>query len=88
MILIIWDKLFGTFEKEDENYAKVKFGLTKNLETYNPSVVLFSEWKAMAKDVKTAPGMKNKLMYIFGPPGWSHDGSRMTSVQMREAEKL
>ncbi|HNI05264.1 MAG TPA: C-5 sterol desaturase, partial [Flavobacteriales bacterium] len=34
-------------------------------------------------DVKKAPGLKNKLMYIFGPPGWSHDGSSMTSKQLQ-----
>lgn len=87
MIFIIWDKLFGTYEHEDDNYDKVRFGLTKNLDTYNPIVVIFKEWSEIIKDVKTAPGIKNKLMYVFGPPGWSHDGSRMTSTQMRNAEK-
>lgn len=86
MIFIVWDKIFGTFEEEDEQYEKVRFGLTKNLETYNPFVVIFKEWIEIYKDVKTAKGFKNKWMYVFGPPGWSHDGSRMTSVQMREAE--
>jgi hypothetical protein len=40
--------------------------------------------------VKKAPGLKNKLMYIFGPPGWSHDGSSMTSKQLQRelAESL
>ena len=33
--------------------------------------------------MKKAPGLKNKLMYIFGPPGWSHDGSSMTSKQLQ-----
>lgn len=87
MIFIVWDKLFGTYEHEDDNYDKVRFGLTKNLETYNPLVVIFKEWSEIIKDVKTAPGIKNKLMYVFGPPGWSHDGSRMTSTQMRNAER-
>lgn len=86
MIFIIWDKLFGTFEAEDENYEKVRFGLTKNLETYNPLVVIFKEWVEIWKDVKNAPGIRSKFMYVFGPPGWSHDGSRMTSKQMRKAE--
>lgn len=86
MIFIIWDKLFGTYEEEDENYEKVRFGLTKNLETYNPIVVIFKEWMEIGRDVKNAKGLKNKLMYVFGPPGWSHDGSRMTSKQMRKAE--
>lgn len=86
MIFIFWDKLFGTFEPEDDHYTKIKFGLTTNLNTYNPLTVLFKEWIQIGKDVKHAPGLRNKLMYIFGPPGWSHDGSRMTSVQMREHE--
>lgn len=87
MIFIIWDKLFGTFEPEDDHYDKIRYGLTTNLNTYNPMVVLFREWGQMVRDVKTAPGLKNKLMYIFGPPGWSHDGSRKTSNQMRAAER-
>lgn len=86
MIFILWDKLFGTFEAEDEQYQKIRFGLTKNLETYNPVTVIFKEWQDMFADVRRAPGLKNKLMYIFGPPGWCHDGSRLTSVQMRELE--
>jgi len=88
MILILWDKLFGTFEPEDEKYDKIKYGLTTNLNTYNPGKVLFKEWKQMWQDVKMAPGLGNKFMYVFGPPGWSHDGSRKTSRQLRLEENL
>jgi sterol desaturase/sphingolipid hydroxylase (fatty acid hydroxylase superfamily) len=87
MILIVWDKLFGTFEPEDEKYDKIKYGLTTNLNTYNPGTILFKEWKQMWQDVKSAPGLHNKFMYVFGPPGWSHDGSRKTSHQMRMEEQ-
>lgn len=87
MILIVWDKLFGTFEPEDDKYDKIKYGLTTNLNTYNPATILFKEWKQMWQDVKMAPGLRNKFMYIFGPPGWSHDGSRKTSHQMRMEEQ-
>ncbi len=87
MILIVWDKIFGTFEPEDEKYDKIKYGLTTNLNTYNPGTILFKEWKQMWQDVKSAPGLRNKFMYVFGPPGWSHDGSRKTSHQMRMEEK-
>ena len=87
MILIVWDKIFGTFEPEDEQYDKIKYGLTTNLNTYNPGTVLFKEWKQMWQDVKSAPGMRNKFMYVFGPPGWSHDGSRKTSHQLRLDEE-
>ncbi|HLG02344.1 MAG TPA: sterol desaturase family protein [Bacteroidia bacterium] len=85
MTLIIWDRLFGTFAEEDE---PVKYGLTKNLENpHHPIKAIFHEWTDMFRDLKKAPDLQSKLMYIFGPPGWSHDGSRKTSDQLRE-EKM
>lgn len=81
MIFIIWDKLFGTFEPERE---EVKYGLTENLKTNNPIKVVFHEWQSMLKDVKRSTSIKDKFMYIFGPPGWSHDGHKKTSSQLRE----
>jgi hypothetical protein len=81
-ILIIWDRLFGTFEVEDE---RVDYGLTKNLETYNPITIAFHEWVGIARDVAQAKSLRDAFMYTFGPPGWSPDGSRQTSAQMRAA---
>jgi sterol desaturase/sphingolipid hydroxylase (fatty acid hydroxylase superfamily) len=81
MIFIFWDRLFGTYQEEVE---EVVYGLTTNISDHQPTTVVFHEWKAMWDDVKNAPGLKNKLGYVFGPPGWSHDGSRKTSEQMRE----
>ena len=81
MVLIIWDRLFGTFANEDET---VVYGLTANINTYNPVTMVFHEWKALYNDFKIAKGLKNKLGYVFGPPGWSHDGSRKTSSQLRK----
>ncbi len=81
MILIIWDRLFGTFAKEEE---AVVFGLTTNIKTYNPITMVFHEWKAIYEDLKKQTSLKNKFMYVFGPPGWSHDGSRKTSRQLRK----
>lgn len=80
MILIIWDRIFGTFAKEDED---VVYGLTTNIKTYNPITMVFHEWKAIYDDLKKQTSFKNKFMYVFGPPGWSHDGSRKTSSQLR-----
>jgi len=80
MLLIIWDKLFGTFEEENE---KVVFGLTENIKTYHPLKMVFHEWINIANDLKKPSSFKAKLMYVFGPPGWSHDGSKKTSKQMR-----
>ncbi|KAB2890823.1 MAG: sterol desaturase family protein [Kofleriaceae bacterium] len=79
-ILIIWDKLFGTFEPERE---KVSYGLTTNLTTYNPVHIAFHEWRAIGHDVRHARSPGDAFMYVFGPPGWSPDGSRKTSRQQR-----
>jgi len=81
MFLIIWDKIFGTFQPEEE---KVVYGLTKNLESRRVDHVILHEFKDIWQDVKHAPGIGNKLMYIFGPPGWSHDGSRQTARQIQQ----
>lgn len=86
MLLIVWDKIFGTFTPEDDQYQPIKYGLTTNLKEHGPVTLVFHEWANIWKDVKKAPGLKNKLMYIFGPPGWSHDGSTLTSNQLREKE--
>jgi sterol desaturase/sphingolipid hydroxylase (fatty acid hydroxylase superfamily) len=83
MVLIVWDRIFGTFVAEDKN-EPVKFGLTKNLRSYSPVKVVFSEWSQMNKDIKKGQNIYQKLGYVFAPPGWSHDGSSLTSKQMKE----
>ena len=85
MVLIIWDRIFGTYRPELDN-VKVRYGLTKNLDSFHPAKVVFHEWKSIAYDVKKSVRLKDKLMYIFGPPGWSHDGSSSTSKQLRARE--
>jgi len=88
MVLIIWDRLFGTFRAEDLP-EPVKYGLTHQPENLGPVNVLFHEWQALLADVKKAPNLKIKLQYLFNPPGWSHDGSSQTArVLQREWEKM
>jgi sterol desaturase/sphingolipid hydroxylase (fatty acid hydroxylase superfamily) len=82
MIFIIWDKLFGTFQEEEEN-EKVVYGLTENIKTYHPLKMVFHEWINIIKDFKKAPTFKAKFMYVVGAPGWSHDGSKKTAKQLR-----
>lgn len=84
MMLIIWDRMFGTFQ--DENLPEpIKYGLTHQPEDTGAVNIIFHEWKALVHDVKKAPGIKNKLGYMFNPPGWSHDGSTQTArVLQRE----
>jgi len=66
-ILIIWDKLFNTYQPEVE---PVIYGLTTPLTTRNPFTINFIEPLNIASDVLSAPGIRNKLMFAFGPPGW------------------
>ena len=87
MMLIIWDKLFGTFQEEEKS-DPVKFGLTTNLKNYNPIRMVFHEWTNIFKDLRKGNSIKDKFMYVFGPPGWSHDGSTKTSSQLREELKM
>lgn len=84
MMLIIWDKLFGTFQKEEDE-DPVTYGLTKNINTYHPIKMVFHEWQNIFSDVISKKcSFSKKMGYIFGPPGWSHDGSSKTSAQLRK----
>lgn len=90
MFLIIWDKIFGTFQEElpAESYEPISYGLTKNIENPNAISLIFHEWHQIWMDTTQKDiSFKTRLQYLFGPPGWSHDGSRKTSKQMREAEE-
>jgi sterol desaturase/sphingolipid hydroxylase (fatty acid hydroxylase superfamily) len=72
-ILIIWDRLFGSFT-EERNEEKPVYGITKNINTYNLLKIASHEFVDVWADVKRAPKFSDKLKYIFYPPGWSHDG--------------
>lgn len=81
--LIIWDRLFGTFVEElPEDMPR--YGIVRNIGTFNPVRVAFHEWVGMLKDV-FGPGLslRQRLMYMAAPPGWSHDGSRKTSEDLK-----
>lgn len=79
--LIVWDRLFGTFVEEKE---KVDFGLVKNLRTLNPFTIIFHEYWAIVRDQCQPLTLWQRLKYFFAPPGWSHDGSRLSSKQIKK----
>jgi sterol desaturase/sphingolipid hydroxylase (fatty acid hydroxylase superfamily) len=79
-ILIVWDRLFGTFEPER---ARVRYGLTKDIETWNPLRIAFHEWAAMGRDALRAHGWRARLGHLLAPPGWSPDRSSLTANQLR-----
>lgn len=86
MMLIIWDKLFGTFEKEDPELP-VKYGIYPKAKDRGPINVVFYEWKKLARDL-TQPNlsMMDRFRYIFYSPGWRHDGTGKTVKDYQRAE--
>ena len=81
--LIIWDRMFGTFIEEQAEETP-RYGIVKNLGTFNPLVIAFHEWIGIARDVMRAKSLREAFGYMFGPPGWSPDGSRMTSKMLKD----
>tara|TARA_Y100001936_G_scaffold130915_1_gene128002 strand:- start:873 stop:1712 length:840 start_codon:yes stop_codon:yes gene_type:complete len=64
-LLIIWDRMFGTFEPEGE---EVKFGLVNNVNTFNPVKVTFIAWTSIIEDLKKKNSFFEAIKVIFGPP--------------------
>lgn len=83
MVLIIWDRMFGTFTPELPE-EKPRYGLTTPIANpHHPVHIVTHEWQAIGRDLKKDIGWKDKLRYLLLPPGWSHDGSTHTSRQLR-----
>ena len=82
-VFIVWDRLFGTFEPERDDEA-IRYGIVKQLGSFNLLWAAFHEWVGIARDMWAAPGVRNKLGYLLMPPGWSHDGSRETSEMIKQ----
>lgn len=83
-VFIVWDRMFGTFvpERHDE---PIRYGIVKQLGSFNLIWAAFHEWVGIARDMWSAPGLGNKLAYLLRPPGWSHDDSRETSDSIKAA---
>jgi len=80
-ILIIWDRMFGSFKNEEE---RPNYGLTRNIGSFNPVVVAFKTWVDLFKKAFSSGSIKKGIHYFIQPPGWSHDGSTKTTKQMIE----
>ena len=85
--LNIFDKMFGTHIVLDEENNKPEFGVIHPPESYNPLVIVSHEYRDIWNDAVHAKSLKDALMYIFGPPGWSPDGSTLTAKQMQRQLK-
>lgn len=86
-VFIVWDRMFGTFIAEPKDamrHGELDYGIVKDIESYNPLYIAMHEYIAMAKDFfQTDVSFKTRLAYLFAPPGWSHDGSRKSSKQLK-----
>ena len=69
-ILIVWDRLFGTFEPEGE---PVVYGLTTNIETFNPARIATHEVVDIARDVATADTWSDRISFLLRGPGWASE---------------
>ena len=68
--LIIWDKMFGTFQAEEE---RPTYGITKPINSWNALWANFSHYAEMGKDLKRIPNIGDKIKYLFKKPGWLPD---------------
>jgi sterol desaturase/sphingolipid hydroxylase (fatty acid hydroxylase superfamily) len=81
-LLPIWDKLFKTYQPEDK-MVLLEYGITRKMKPNSFLDSYFGEFSGLMRDVVRAPGLKNKLLYIFMPPGWSHTGDHKTASKIR-----
>ncbi|MEO0982660.1 MAG: sterol desaturase family protein [Pseudomonadota bacterium] len=79
-VLIIWDRLFGTFQREEET---PRYGLKRDFDSVNPVAVWFSELPGLARDVANAKSVGEGFMRLFGPPDWTPDPTR----SLRQSER-
>ena len=77
---IIFDRLFGTFEEENE---AVVYGILHPLNSRNLLWVIFHEWVAIARDLRKARNVNDAMGYLFGPPGWAPNGKSLTTSMLQ-----
>lgn len=80
-VFIIWDRMFGSFVPECDA-EPVRYGIVRQLGSFNILWAVFHEWAGIAKDVWSAP-WHHKFSYLWREPGWSHDGNRQTSAMIK-----
>jgi len=83
-VLMVWDRLFGSFEAERDDEPP-RYGIIKNISTYNPLRIAFHEWAAIGRDLAAARSLREALGVVFGPPGWRADGAGATAKNLRRA---
>ncbi len=85
-LLNVWDRAFGTLQTEQLEIPP-EYGITRKMNPHSLWDVYVGEIVALGRDVMRAPGLKNKLLYLLMPPGWSHTGAHQTAAMIRAAAK-
>lgn len=83
-LLNIWDKAFGTFQ-QDKKDITIEYGISREMNPNNLLDVYFGELYYLWKDIRKAPGIVNKMLYVVMPPGWSHTGDHKTAKVTKQA---
>ena len=76
-ILIIWDRMFGTFVEEQQ---RPKYGLTKPVNTYNLLTLEYGQYAEIGRDVRAARSWRERIGYVLGPPGWEPSRESMNGA--------
>lgn len=77
---IVWDRMFGTFQEEDE---PARYGITKPVNSFNPVFLVFHEWLEVGKDIFRAKSLKQAWVILFGSPVDKHKED-MAKMQMQK----
>src|SRR5262249_33100330 len=83
-ILIIFDRLFGTFGEKPAD-EPLRYGLVNGVISYNPLRIAFGEWLAMFRDVNRARSVPDKLWVLFAPPGSALPQNRALTANTHKA---
>ena len=83
-LLNIWDRVFKTYQDE-EREVPIEYGITRPVNSRSFIDMYFGEFICLWRDLRRAPGLKNKILYIFMPPGWSHTGDHKTARVVKRA---
>lgn len=84
-IFIVWDRLFGSFQAET---FRPHYGLTKQVDTFNIWNLQTREYVAIARDWRAARRLRDRLGYVFGPPGWTPRPAAVTGDSVRVASSM
>jgi sterol desaturase/sphingolipid hydroxylase (fatty acid hydroxylase superfamily) len=82
--LNVWDHIFKTYQPEKSD-VPIEYGISRKINAGNFFDVYFGEFYYLALDILNAPGIKNKILYLLMPPGWSHTGKHNTARALRNA---